>query len=385
MKNVPKLRFKGFSGEWQVKRLDEVTSYVDYRGKTPQKSDSGVFLVTAKNVRLGYIDYESSKEYIPNDTYEEVMRRGKPLIGDVLITTEAPFGNVASINREDIALAQRIIKLRGKENVIQNYYLKFYLLSNVFQKELDEKATGGTVKGIKGSILHKMKLNFPCFHEQTKIADFLTAIDDRISQLSQKCDGLAQYKKGVMQKIFSQELRFKDEKGRAFPAWDEKRLGDMCSTFKSGQGITSKDISESGKYPVYGGNGLRGYTDSYTHDGHYLLIGRQGALCGNINESRGRAYLSEHAIAVQCNDENDTNWLSYMLILLNLNQFSESSAQPGLSVNRLIKIKLMRPNKKEQEKIAGFLSAVDEKISQAQAQLAALKQYKQGLLQQMFV
>jgi type I restriction enzyme, S subunit len=111
--NVPRLRFKEFSEEWEVKKLNEITSYVDYRGKTPEKSDSGVFLVTAKNIRFGYIDYETSKEYIPLETYEDVMRRGKPLIGDVLITTEAPLGNVASIDRNDIALAQRVVKLKG--------------------------------------------------------------------------------------------------------------------------------------------------------------------------------------------------------------------------------------------------------------------------------
>ena len=95
---------------WEIKKLGEVTSYVDYRGKTPIKSTEGIFLVTAKNVKAGYMDYEISKEYIPYENYEEVMRRGKPQIGDVLITTEAPMGNVASIDREGFALAQRIIK-----------------------------------------------------------------------------------------------------------------------------------------------------------------------------------------------------------------------------------------------------------------------------------
>lgn len=140
--NMPNLRFKEFSEPWHVKRLNEITEYVDYRGKTPEKSDSGVFLVTAKNIRLGYIDYESSKEYIPIETYEGVMRRGKPLIGDVLITTEAPLGNVACIDREDIALAQRVIKLRGLRTLILNTFLKYRLLSDNFQKIIYEKATG---------------------------------------------------------------------------------------------------------------------------------------------------------------------------------------------------------------------------------------------------
>ena len=384
MKNVPKLRFKGFSSEWQVKRLDEVTSYVDYRGKTPQKSDSGVFLVTAKNVRLGYIDYESSKEYIPNDTYEEVMRRGKPLIGDVLITTEAPFGNVASINREDIALAQRIIKLRGKENVIQNYYLKFYLLSNVFQKELDEKATGGTVKGIKGSILHKMKLNFPCFHEQTKIADFLTAIDDRISQLSQKCDGLAEYKKGVMQKIFSQELRFKDEKGRAFPAWDEKRLGDICkiTTGKSNR----EDSSLIGEYTFFDRSQDIRTSDIFLFDCEAVIVAGEGQDF-IPKHFIGKFDLHQRTYAIIGFDENNGKYIFYNITYFRSYFLSQAvgSTVKSLRLPMFEKMPIKLPCVAEQEKIAGFLSAVDEKISQAQAQLAALKQYKQGLLQQMFV
>lgn len=236
---VPKLRFKEFSGMWQAKKIKEITSYVDYRGKTPEKSDSGIFLVTAKNIRLGYIDYESSKEYIPAETYEDVMRRGKPIIGDVLITTEAPLGNVASVDREDIALAQRVIKLRGIPDLLQNTYLKFCLLSEGFQKQILEKATGGTVKGIKGSVLHKINLTFPSLSEQTKIANFLTAIDEKITQLTQKCDLLAQYKKGVMQQIFSQKLRFKDDDGREFPEWEEKELRDLCNLITKGTTPTS--------------------------------------------------------------------------------------------------------------------------------------------------
>lgn len=201
---VPKLRFPEFrdSGEWEIKTLNEVTSYVDYRGKTPEKSALGVFLVTAKNIRQGYIDYEISKEYIPNETYEIVMNRGKPKIGDVLITTEAPLGNVANIDREDIALAQRVIKLRGKTELMQNYFLKFYLLSEQFQKKINEKATGGTAQGIKGSTLHKMELTIPSIQEQQKIADCLSSLDDLINAHVKKCELLKTHKKGLMQGLF---------------------------------------------------------------------------------------------------------------------------------------------------------------------------------------
>ncbi len=166
--------------------------------------------------------------------------------------------------------------------------------------------------------------------------------------------------------------------------WSIKRLGDLCSTFKSGYGITSGNIFDSGEYPVFGGNGLRGYTNTFTHDGFFLLIGRQGALCGNINRVQGKSYISEHAIAVSENDLSSTEWLAQRLDYYNLNRLSESSAQPGLAVNKLIRLKLIVPTKEEQIKIANFLTTVDERINLLTQQKEKLEQYKKGVMQQIF-
>lgn len=164
--------------------------------------------------------------------------------------------------------------------------------------------------------------------------------------------------------------------------WEVKRLGDICSYFKSGESITSKDISEKGKYPVYGGNGLRGYTDKkYTHDGTYILIGRQGALCGNINYVIGKCYISEHAIAVQT--KNNSLWLRYKLDFWNLNRYSESSAQPGLSVEKLIRYKLTVPPLGEQQKISEVLSVWDKAIEKQTQLIEKLELRKKGLMQQL--
>ncbi|MBO6282437.1 MAG: restriction endonuclease subunit S, partial [Pseudobutyrivibrio sp.] len=141
-KTIPAIRIRGFTDEWEQRKLIDVCDYVDYRGKTPVKTDDGVFLVTAKNVKAGYIDYQTSQEYIAEEDYDEVMHRGLPKMGDVLITTEAPCGNVAQVDREDIALAQRIIKYRGHKNVIDNTYLKHYLLTPFFQEILASKSSG---------------------------------------------------------------------------------------------------------------------------------------------------------------------------------------------------------------------------------------------------
>ena len=155
---VPKLRFKEFDGDWISKKIIDLADYVDYRGKTPKKVESGILLVTAKNIKQGYLDYSASQEFIEESAFDDVMRRGKVELNDVLITTEAPLGNVASVDRVDIALAQRVIKYRGKENLLDNLFLKQKFLSESFQEILQSKATGGTVQGIKGSVLHQIPL-----------------------------------------------------------------------------------------------------------------------------------------------------------------------------------------------------------------------------------
>uniref|UniRef100_UPI0018F3684F restriction endonuclease subunit S n=1 Tax=Mitsuokella sp. AF21-1AC TaxID=2292235 RepID=UPI0018F3684F len=178
---VPKIRLKGFTGDWTQEKLINICDYVDYRGKTPSKTTSGIFLVTAKNIKDGYIDYKASQEYISEKDYDKVMHRGMPKIGDVLITTEAPCGNVAQVNKENVALAQRIIKYRGHDHVMDNTYLKYYFLSPEFQNILYAKSSGGTVQGIKGSILHQQEVRFPRYEEQKKIGQYFDRLDTQTS------------------------------------------------------------------------------------------------------------------------------------------------------------------------------------------------------------
>lgn len=154
-------------------------------------------------------------------------------------------------------------------------------------------------------------------------------------------------------------LRFKEFEGE----WEYFLIDDVCSEFKSGKNIKADSVFECGEYPVYGGNGLRGYTSSYNHEGSYVLIGRQGALCGNVRSVYGKTYITEHAIAVAGNEKSNTNFLHYLFLKMNLGQYSDQSAQPGLAVNKLLKLKVALPIISEQTKIAKFLSLLDERIA----------------------
>ena len=135
---------------------------------------------------------------------------------------------------------------------------------------------------------------------------------------------------------------------------------------------------------MYGGNGLRGYTSSYNHEGSYVLIGRQGALCGNVRSVYGKTYITEHAIAVAGNEKSNTSFLHYLFLKMNLGQYSDQSAQPGLAVNKLLKLKVALPIISEQTKIAKLLSLLDERISTQSKIIEDLKKLKSAIVEKVF-
>ena len=175
-------------------------------------------------------------------------------------------------------------------------------------------------------------------------------------------------------------LRFPEFSGE----WEKYTIGDLCEEFKSGKNIKAESIQEEGVYPVFGGNGLRGYTDRYNHDGDYVLIGRQGALCGNVRFVTGKTYITEHAIAAKATNDNYTRYLEYLFVRLNLGQFSDQSAQPGLAVNKLLKIETYVPSKAEQLKIAFLLRLLDERIATQNKIIEDLKKLKSAIAETVF-
>ena len=143
---------------------------------------------------------------------------------------------------------------------------------------------------------------------------------------------------------------------------DNTRIRDVCSRFSSGKAISASKVYEEGKYPVYGGNGLRGYTDTFNFDGDCAVIGRQGAYCGNVKYFSGKGYMTEHAVVAVANQHNNSRFLAYKFALMDLGRYAGQSAQPGLSVETLLDVEIDVPEKDVQDDIARVLSTIDEKI-----------------------
>ncbi|SPH23897.1 Type-1 restriction enzyme EcoKI specificity protein [Defluviimonas aquaemixtae] len=164
--------------------------------------------------------------------------------------------------------------------------------------------------------------------------------------------------------------------------WDVAPLGAICA-MKSGEGITSASIRDFGPFPVFGGNGLRGFTTRFTHDGDFALVGRQGALCGNVYGVSGRFFASEHAVVVTPQNGTSIAWLTRVLKRMELNQYSESSAQPGLSVQKILRLQVAFPPISEQKAIAEALSNIDAAINQSSELISKKRDLRTAAMQQL--
>ena len=192
-----------------------IERFIDYRGKTPRKVISGIPLITAKVVKNGRL--MPSNEFIAEEDYHSWMTRGFPEINDIVLTTEAPLGEVALIKDKNVALAQRIITLRGKERVVDNIFLKYYLQSPRGQNELQSRASGTTVMGIKAELLKKIPVFIPPIEEQKRIAGVLSSLDDKIDLLNRENATLEALAETLFRHYFIENPD---------PTWKEGKLGD---------------------------------------------------------------------------------------------------------------------------------------------------------------
>jgi type I restriction enzyme S subunit len=196
---------------WVDAEIGECIRFIDYRGKTPQKTEGGLRLITAKNVKMGYVQDEP-REFVAPKSYDDWMTRGIPKLGDVLFTTEAPLANVAQLDTDDkVVFAQRIIIMQPDASKLDSTFLKYLLLSQPVQQRIHAKGTGATVKGIKASLLKTIELSFPkIIAEQRQIVAKLNSLRDETQRLEsiykQKLNALDDLKKSLLHQAFSGEL-----------------------------------------------------------------------------------------------------------------------------------------------------------------------------------
>ncbi len=236
---------------------------------------------------------------------------------------------------------------------------------------------------------------FPPTSEQRTIASYLDhkvgQIDALISEKEKMVEDLKAYRSSLITetvtKGLDKDVKMKDSGvewiGKMPQNWKLLKLKRIVN-LKSGISLTSDRILDEGKYQVFGGNGPRGYIDDYTNEGNFVLIGRQGALCGNINYANGKFWATEHAIICYPLKEIDTIWLGETLRAMNLNQYSISAAQPGLAVERINELLIPTPSISEQKEISSYLklkiTQIESAISEQEHQLSDLKSYKSSLI-----
>ena len=274
-------------------------------------------------------------------------------------------------------------------------FVSYLTQNNAFIDRLTANSVGIAYPAITESRLGSFQVAVPPFLEQTAIAHYLDSADRRIhryvSSRERLIELLEEYRQAAIHHAVTRGL---DPDVRLKPSgvewlgdvpahWEVRRLKTLCS-MRSGDSITAMSIESAGEYPVYGGNGLRGYTSNYTHDGNYVLIGRQGALCGNVHIARGQFWASEHAVVATLSTGYVLEWFAAILNVMDLNQYSLAAAQPGLAVERVLNLSLPMPPPQEQAHIARYIERetvdIDASIDRARREIELLSEYRTRLI-----
>ena len=376
--------------DWEVKRLGDACDYVDYRGKSPNKSSSGVFLVTAKNIRDGHIDYDISKEFIPIDEFEETMRRGKAQVGDVLITTEAPLGHIAQIDNSNIALAQRVIKYRGKAG-LRNTYLKYYLMSEGFQTILIANATGSTALGIKGSRLHQLPIIIPNQQEQDSIITVLELWDTAIAKQTTLIEKLILRKRGLIQQLLTGKKRLKGFEGGTFHRLSNyisecNRRNNGCKRVLSVTNTRGFILQEEQFDKIVASNDTSNYKvvrrGEFAYNPSRVNVGSL-AMLNEYDEG----ILSPMYIVFKANENIDKSYLLQCLqswwFRGHIPAYTQGSVRDSLSFDGLCSMKFNIPTLQEQKAISAILEQADKEIEIQKQKLSSLQSQKRGLMQQL--
>ena len=416
-KNVPLLRFPEFSKPWLIKSVSALVKenfiYKPLDGNHgnlhPTSFDyvkSGIPFVMSNDIQDGVINY-SKCHYISEDLARS-LQKGFSKEGDVLLTHKGTVGEVAIVNKTAfpfIMLTPQVTYYRVKNpKLLSNLFLASLFISHNFQRMLKVLAAGGTRPYIGITEQGKLTISIPSLAEQEKIASFLGAIDTRLNQLRRKQELLQTYKRGIMQKLFSQELRFKQDDGSDFPDWEEKTLGEIS---KIKRGASPRPISSPIWFSTKSEIGWVRISD-VTKSNKYLEETEQYLSEAGIKKSRfvpygnlimsicatiGKPIITKMDVCIHDGFvvfeklQEDITFIYFLLTNIEVNW--QKYGQPGIQVNLNTDIvsneSVLLPCLEEQEKIANFLTAIDRKIETLSRQIKQTEQFKKGLLQKMFV
>ena len=384
---------------WEIKKLKYGVSKVG-SGVTPSGGASiyqlsGIPLLRSQNIHVDGIKMDDVA-YIDEKLHDS-MSNSKVQAGDVLLNiTGASIGRCFYVE-DDFGEANVnqhvcIIRPNGK---IKTSYLYFVLRSDLGEEQIKIEQTGSGREGLNFEALNNFIIPYLSAEEQTSIANFLdrktTEIDALIAQKERLLELYEEEKTAIINHAVTKGLDLNKELkdsgvewlDKIQVSWKIKKL-KYIANLKSGNNLTSDQIKEDGPYPVYGGNGLRGYHHDFTHEGNFILIGRQGALCGNINYANNKFWATEHAVVVEPLLDYRPIWMGEVLRMMNLNQYSVAAAQPGLSVEMITNLFVPWPSLEEQIFIEDYIKTetdrIDSKIAKTQRIIELQKEYRSALI-----
>lgn len=409
----PQLRFPEFEGEWEYTQIEKYFEFKNGLNKEKEYFGRGTPIINFMDVyKLNSIQKKDILGLV--ELSESEIQRYSALKGDVFFTrtseTIHDIGMSATLIEKipNCVFSGFVLRARPLSNKFAPLFTSFLFNVESVRKEIVTKSSMTTRALTSGTSLNKVYFKFPKeLKEQQKIASFLTAVDTRISLLSHKKEKLELYKKGVMQKIFNQEIRFKDAHGNSFPDWEEKKLGEIIKVqggfaFKSSKFLTSgvpviRISNISNEHNYIDDRNLVYYKEqqndkNYTiHKGN-LLIAMSGATTGktSIYNKEKKAYLNQRVglfkgIYSNLHYPFITQYVFSSSFKTNLKSLLVAGAQPNISSHDIESIIIQLPTLPEQQKIASFLSALDVKIEAVEKQIEGMKQWKQGLMQKMFI
>lgn len=394
MKKVPELRFKEFTDEWEEKKLGEIT---EIKGGYAFKSSKFLNKISKYQViKMGNL-YQNKLLLDRNPSFmSKIFDKEEQYLlkkNDIILTLtgtvgKRDFGYSYKIkNEKNLLLNQRLACIRVKSMEYNTDFIKEIIRNEKFLNDFFELSIGGTGNQANVSIkdIENIEIIIPLYKEQQKISDFLSAVDEKIEKSEKKIELLKDYKKGMMQKIFSQEVRFKDENGNDYPAWEEKKLGEI-SNISTGK-LDANAMVKEGRYRFYTCAKEFYYIDNFSFDTEALLISGNGANVGYIHYYKGKFNAYQRTYVLDKFKENII-FIKYILeknLKLRIEKEKNSGNTPYIVLSVLSDMKLELPILEEQQKIADFLSVIDEKIEKEEKKVEELKEFKKGLLQKMFV